>query len=957
MHPSALLRTIGFYIVLHPWLSTTGVVKVGYSTNVEQRLETASYKTCFTPEWSFFSVFECETELDSLLLEQSVLYCLSSKRVARRELLHTSPEEVHNQAVEVSKALQINTVIHRDFNPNLKQVNVKNQDYSDPEIEKTQRPHLTDAFKMLDGDELTLEVANRHKRSTSEMCHDVLPNAIAQYIPILDTVKRRQSFHSNTLTCTETEEKAVWSSDVSYEELSLDFSNVIDEQSYKLTSLREYQTEAVQRIKKELLKCGRAICQMACRCGKTPVAYQLLVEFLQLKSTHNRICIYLVPGLGLLRQTTQKLYSYGLGAQDVKFLVIGSHPDPIICDSTILRMTTDPTEINAVVKESGPLVILSTYHSSGLLKDIHSKCSFIVFDECHRVCGSTDITPFNVLLLLPQTCPRLFLTATPTYDTPIKMSNEKLFGGVAYRYYLREGINAGFVNDFAVRVILGETMDNLIPFIVEAMKLVNKLLVFCRSVEQAEKLFDEIIQVDNSDVEPFERYLAYSRQGSSNVASTLLHFCSSSRAVLFNIRLFQEGVEIPDLNGVFFAAPRYSSRDIIQSVCRPLNILPGKPISYVFIPAAIDTKKTEMDPINLEKFSTLVPFTDALMDEDPSLFEYMIDPRSKLYNFSVVGVRNLALTTERIEQFILPAIRRGVRFSAQNSDRLSRANRLPWKYIFTELRRIVLDCNRYPKTNDAWIVGEASLSMNRFYQFCRIGYHLYLNGKSTYLKTHQLCDLESLPLWRSYGVNGPYPWKECLATLDDLFQRYGGCPPLDVHKGGYIGLDATPLERCCGFLMSVNQSDTKVNLRLSPEKQQALDDMCRKYRVKWRKTRGPDGQVVSSGDPTFITNSYNAFKYMYENPQKFPAFKKYLETNFPGYPQKHMRMECTKTLESGSAPPRHNPRAIEEKQSSKIRQVMCRVCREHVAVTDWTSHQRSAKHRENMHRSCSPVDT
>lgn len=98
-------------------------------------------------------------------------------------------------------------------------------------------------------------------------------------------------------------------------------------------------------------------------------------------------------------------------------------------------------------------------------------------------------------------------------------------------------------------------------------------------------------------------------------------------------------MEIADLNAVFFAAPRYSSRDIIQSICRPLNKLPHKPHSYVFLPAAFDHKKKEGHPINLQNFSTLVPFTDALMDEDPSLFEYMIDPYNKRYDINVVGVR------------------------------------------------------------------------------------------------------------------------------------------------------------------------------------------------------------------------------------------------------------------------------------------------------------------------------
>ena len=59
---------------------------------------------------------------------------------------------------------------------------------------------------------------------------------------------------------------------------------------------------------------------------------------------------------------------------------------------------------------------------------------------------------------------------------------------------------------------------------------------------------------------------------------------------MFNCRLFQEGVEFPDLNAIFFAAPRHSPIDIIQSLCRPLNKKESKPPSVIFIPLPYDQK-------------------------------------------------------------------------------------------------------------------------------------------------------------------------------------------------------------------------------------------------------------------------------------------------------------------------------------------------------------------------------
>lgn len=935
------LYTIGFYIVLHTWLVRNGLVKVGYSTNVEQRLETASYKTCFTPEWYFFRVFECESELDALILEQSVLYCMAAKRVPRRELLHCTAEEVAKIATEVSQALHINTIVHTNFkntfsykkqkipkdqvgnidkHNDLIEEDVDNEGYQD----FTNSDFVNQRNSIKSGNNISSQKKNEknpHNESEKESNDDEnVAQAITPYLGVLDTLSLKMSTERLSVSGMNTDTgNSLVESDVDVINTLSDSDDfhLICEETYHLASLRPYQQEAVRRLRFELMKSGRAICQMACRCGKTPVAYQLVKEYLFNENKKN-IVLYLVPGLALLRQTAQKLYQYGLGDMDVKFLLIGSHPEPVFCGSSSLHMTTDPLVIESATSSAHRLLIVSTYHSSALLSDIHQLCTLVVFDECHRVCGSAESTSFNRILKLPKVGDRLFLTATPTYDTPIKMSDESIFGGVGYRYYLREGIDAGYVNPFGVRVILGETLNDMNPFLLEAMKLVNKLLVFCRDIEHAEKLYHDLVKEGDSPSEtgvaPFHCFVAHSRLGNGVVSGTLQRFMASQRAVLFNVRLFQEGVEIPDLNAVFFATPRYSSRDIVQSICRPLNKMEGKPLSYVFLPAVIDTTSPEEDPINLENFSTLVPFTDALMDEDPSLFEYMIDPQNKSYNFSVVGVRSLPLTSDRIQQFVLPAIRRGVRYSTRNTDRLSRVQRLPWKYVFAELHRVVSECNRYPKTNDAWVVGSTSLPLNRFYYFCRRGYYLYEKKQPTYLKVHQLRDLESLPEWRRYGVNGPYPWNECLATLRRLLEAYGSCPPLDVHKGGYIGLDATPLERLCGCLMHINQCDAKDQLRLSLPKQKALDQLCSAFGLCWRKGRDAAGAVVPPGKPgsttTFITQSYNAFKWLFAHRHHVPSFQLYLDQHFPGYPEKHLRMERLDVLQRGSPPPRYNPASV-----------------------------------------------
>jgi hypothetical protein len=392
-------------------------------------------------------------------------------------------------------------------------------------------------------------------------------------------------------------------------------------------------------------------------------------------------------------------------------------------------------------------------------------------------------------------------------------------------------------------------------------------------------------------------------------------------------------------------------------------MLVGKPESVIFIPAPYDPKRDPGSPVNLANFSTLVPFTDALMDEDPTLFEYLIDPDKKSYSIDVLGVRSLAVDHGQLRRFVLPSIRRGVRYSTRNTDRLHRAERLPWKAAFEELRRVVLECHRYPKVNDAWVVGSTPLSLSLFYRYARKGYMLYQSGEdASYLQPHQIADLESLPMWTQYGVHGPYIWGECFDTLSQYVAVHKKFPPLDIHKGGYVGLDATPFERLSGALCNVNQQDAHDRCLVSARKQQDLDDLCGKFNLRWRKRRKGNGKLYKHAT-SCITESYQEFKLLYA--QKEPAFMKYVQENFPGYPKKHQQMEKLEVQQSGKAPPRRKVlsevflkkrQCAHEKKGSLFQHIdvgdttvaFCRVCRINISASRWNDHVQSQEHQERI---------
>jgi hypothetical protein len=149
-----------------------------------------------------------------------------------------------------------------------------------------------------------------------------------------------------------------------------------------------------------------------------------------------------------------------------------------------------------------------------------------------------------------------------------------------------------------------------------------------------------------------------------------------------------------------------------------------------------------------------------------------------------------------------------------------------------------------------------------------------------------------------------------MAFLEQWLREHGGTPPMvEINKGGYIGLEATAVERLSGALTCVNQQDGKdrkggrpgSGFGLAADKQADLERICAPYGLRWRKERTPAGGLAKGGAPTFIQEAYGRFKEYY---RAHGAGGEYVQLWFPGYPAKHARQESLSVQAAGAAPPR-----------------------------------------------------
>jgi len=377
---------------------------------------------------------------------------------------------------------------------------------------------------------------------------------------------------------------------------------------------RAYQAEAVEALTAALAGGGRAQLHAACGSGKTLIGVWTAERVV----SGPGLIVVMVPTLALVAQT---IATWRKATTVDRVLAVCS--DDTVVDAPAhlgdvdAAVTTNADDIAEWITGSASRdLLVCTYISaprlSQALTALPARADLVVFDEAHHLAGRPEFSTHRVLddAYLPADR-RLFMTATPRIDNALQesagllsMSDEDVFGPVAYTYPWAQAISDGHLEDYRL-VVLGISETEMYAMLHdEAHSYVDdagldlhtfgvqtllakaarryglrRVLVFndrlVTAADFARSLARTLDQLPD-DARPEGQVTAEHISGEMNharrdVVLDHLRHPPTDWTVVTNVRCLSEGVDVPAVDGVVFAHPKRSRVDIMQAVGRALR--------------------------------------------------------------------------------------------------------------------------------------------------------------------------------------------------------------------------------------------------------------------------------------------------------------------------------------------------------------------------------------------------
>ncbi|WP_251153807.1 DEAD/DEAH box helicase [Cellulosimicrobium sp. Marseille-Q4280] len=346
-----------------------------------------------------------------------------------------------------------------------------------------------------------------------------------------------------------------------------------------------------------------------------------------------------------------------------------------------LPATTDPAKVAAFLRAntSAPRVLFTTYQSMDVVASAATlmraldptwQIDLVLADEAHRTAGNDLAAAFGTVLFdvnVPATR-RLFMTATQRVverrrgrkvSSVRSMDDETLYGPVTGQYTFKEAIEAGHLSDYQVHVVLvrqadvetvaGAPLDELdalrsgttahtITAAIATAKMARKhrlhrvmafhnrvahSTAFVAAMGTAHDLLTRARHKVNTDLLTFHVDGATPPADRDHAIATLRDLDESAGqwAVVSNVSVFTEGIDVPTLDCVVFADPRDSEVDVAQIVGRALRKSARNRPAAILVPVLVREGQDPDAVLASSEFSGAVQVIKAMRTVDARIVE------------------------------------------------------------------------------------------------------------------------------------------------------------------------------------------------------------------------------------------------------------------------------------------------------------------------------------------------
>jgi predicted helicase len=432
---------------------------------------------------------------------------------------------------------------------------------------------------------------------------------------------------------------------------------------------KSHQKKAIDHALKYYQKFDKGQMIHACGTGKTLTSLWIK-EALKPKNT-----VIFVPSLSLLKQTLEewfkhksKKFSILCVCSDQSVIKGRDDLDEPIIDITELGVpvTTDKSEINNFINQDTDKIVFCTYQSTEVLLEStknnkYFKFDFGIFDEAHRT-TSTAGRLFSLCHAIPVT-KKLFMTATPRiYEPHLKkkaeaedvllcsMDDPELYGHIFDEINFGEAIELKLLSDYRIKLILitGADIKNIIDerywmdvfgkamttdelakiwALIQSMSEVNHVISFHSKIKRAKDFQDNLqhainlIKEKTGEEHNIRSYHISGKDPASVRSAILNEFIKDKKSLVTNARCLTEGVDVPNIDGVYFVDPKKNLIDIVQAVGRAIRKKTDPKITYgsIILPVFLSEDTNFEDLVESSAFEPIWKVLQAMKDQDNRL--------------------------------------------------------------------------------------------------------------------------------------------------------------------------------------------------------------------------------------------------------------------------------------------------------------------------------------------------